>query len=556
MLDKELILVGGFLSDDIEIFNKFLSQNKNLKVLDSSEILVNVTGATHMHRVEQLRSIIDSKLSVLDHDLAICFDEMWNYPQNINLMVDICFDIPHLIYIVRPVHECISVMFKKSKFTDISEFMKNVDYVSTIKQYYQSIYIISNLYKDNVILIDAHDLKDDPYGALLHITSKINIPKSKYKSAILSNLKDEINLLGDNILSYNQGLYWKEGNPKPVIVNQHYEDMLDLSLAHNLRGESYIAEQNLNFFLSKYPNNNRGLYNKGVFTIKHNLLEGHKYLSKGRSENVYGSKPPILGLPEWNGESNCKVLFYLEGGLGDEIHFVRFVKNIRAYGCEVITCCNKSLKEIFKYVDGIGEIIDRSELHYYKFDYYIPAMSCIINLNLQYSDITGNSYINIPFRDSPNFSKPRIGLRWRGNPQFEHEQHRLFPSELLFNAVSEMDAQFISLQKDVGAEETPNWVEKVNLDTWMDTARAINSCDLIITSCTSVAHLAGAMGKKTYIVIPLLPYFVWAPEGENTIFYNNVRLFRQTVFQSWKEPFIKLNQVLENEIGYNFKNSR
>jgi hypothetical protein len=357
--------------------------------------------------------------------------------------------------------------------------------------------------------------------------------------------------MGDNVLSYNQGLFWKEGNPKPIPVNPHYEDLLDLSLVHNLRGESYIAEQNLNFFLSKYPNNNRGLYNKGIFTIKTNLLEGHKYLSKGRSENVYGSKPPISGLKEWNGESNCRVLFYLEGGLGDEIHFVRYVKNVIAYSCEVITCCNKSLKEIFKYVDGIGEIIDKSELPYYKFDYYIPAMSCIINLGLQYKDISGEPYINIPFRDAPNFDKPVIGLRWRGNPKFEHEQHRLFPSELLFDAVKNVDAHYVSLQKDLGAEETPSWVNRVNLDTWMDTARAINSCDLVISSCTSVAHLAAAMGKKTYIAIPLLPYFVWAPEGDKTLFYNNVRLFRQTVFQSWKEPFINLKQVLENEIRHN-----
>ena len=551
MLNKQLILVGGFLLDDIEIFKRFLSQNKNLHVLKSSDILNNVDGNNHLHRINSLRSIIDSKLSTIQQDIAVNFDETWNSSQNVNLIVDICFDIPQLIYIVRPVHECISIMFKKSKFHDISEFMRNVDYVNLLKQYYQAIYLISNIYKDNVTLIDIHDLKAQPSEVLLQLVTKCEIPKCKYSVSILSRLEGEINLMGDNVLSYNQGLFWKEGNPKPIPINPHYQDLLDLSLVHNLRGESYIAEQNLNFFLSKYPNNNRGLYNKGIFTIKTNLLEGHKYLSKGRSENVYGSKPPISGLKEWNGESNCRVLFYLEGGLGDEIHFVRYVKNVIAYGCEVITCCNKSLKEIFKYVDGIGEIIDKSELPYYKFDYYIPAMSCIINLGLQYKDISGEPYINIPFRDAPNFDKPVIGLRWRGNPKFEHEQHRLFPSELLFNAVKNVDAHYISLQKDDGVEDTPLWVNKVNLDTWTDTARAINSCDLVISSCTSVAHLAAAMGKKTYIAIPLLPYFVWAPEGEKTLFYNNVRLFRQTVFQSWKEPFINLKQVLENEIRHN-----
>lgn len=551
MLSKKLILVGGFLSEDIEILRRFLANNKNLHFLKSPQIFNNNTSnRNYLNYISNIRANVENLFSTIEQDIVISLDEMWNARQNVDIVTDVCFDVPHLVYILRPVHECVSIMFKKSGYHDISEFMKNIDYTTQIKNYYQSIYVISNIYKDYVTLIDVHDLKKSPQEVIGKLVSTINIPKSKYNVSILNSIRDQVNLLGDNVISYNQEIFWKEGNQKPLPVNTHYEQMLDLSLAHNLKGETFIAEQNLNFFLSKYPNNNRGLYNKGVFTIKNNLLEGHKYLAKGRCENVYGSKPPILGLKEWNGESNCRVLFHLEGGLGDEIHFVRFVKNIRAYGCEVITCCNKQLKGIIKYVDGIGEVIDRSQLREYKFDYYVPAMSCIVNLGLQYKDISNEPYINIPFKNTPSFSKPVIGLRWRGNPKFEHEQHRLFPSGLLFNAVQGVDANFISLQKDLGAEERPLWVNEVQLDTWMDTAKAIHASNLVISSCTSVAHLAAAMGKQTYIIIPMLPYFVWAPEGDRSLFYKNVRLFRQTVYQSWVEPFDKLKQVLENETRY------
>ena len=125
------------------------------------------------------------------------------------------------------------------------------------------------------------------------------------------------------------------------------------------------------------------------------------------------------------------------------------------------------------------------------------------------------------------YSKIRIGLCWKGNPKFEHEQHRIFPHNLFFDSVKNIDAEFISLQKGKGEDERPEWVEKVSLDTWEDTSKAIASCDLVITSCTSVAHLAGAMGTKTWIIIPILPYYLWALPGEKTSYYDSVTLFRQ-----------------------------
>jgi hypothetical protein len=119
-------------------------------------------------------------------------------------------------------------------------------------------------------------------------------------------------------------------------------------------------------------------------------------------------------------------------------------------------------------------------------------MTASIPLGWQYKHIDGSAYLPKP--DVAKSGKLRIGLRWQGNPEFEHQQHRLFPAQYMFNAVKGLDVEYVSLQRDEGSEHKPAWVKDVPLQHWEDTRQAIASCDLVVTSCTSVAHMAAAMG--------------------------------------------------------------
>ena len=74
---------------------------------------------------------------------------------------------------------------------------------------------------------------------------------------------------------------------------------------------------------------------------------------------------------------------------------------------------------------------------------------------------------------------------------------------------------------------------------------AIASCDLVITSCTSIAHLSGAMGIPTWIIPPVLPYYLWAYPINKTVWYNSVKLFRQKMYGSWNEPFNEIKLALQ-----------
>jgi hypothetical protein len=110
----------------------------------------------------------------------------------------------------------------------------------------------------------------------------------------------------------------------------------------------------------------------------------------------------------------------------------------------------------------------------------------------------------------------------------------------MFHAVKGADAEFVSLQRDADLEFKPGWVKDSKLDTWEDTRAAIAGCDLVISSCTSVAHLAGAMGIETWLISPVLPYFLWAAEGDKTPYYDSMTIYHQEVFGDWQSPFNKI----------------
>lgn len=209
-------------------------------------------------------------------------------------------------------------------------------------------------------------------------------------------------------------------------------------------------------------------------------------------------------------------------------------------GCTAVVSCQPEIADVVRHADGVDVVVQHEAALGVLHDYYCPAMSAPIALGYEQKDLRGDAYIDRP----PGDVVPgRIGLRWQGNPAYEHATKRLFPPELLFDAVQGRDC--ISLQKGKGEEHRPNWVKEVPLETWVDTATAIASCELVITSCTAIAHLAGTMGVKTWAVIPLVPYYLWTYPGSETPYYDSITLFRQTEVDNWQAPFEQIAHAME-----------
>ena len=138
-----------------------------------------------------------------------------------------------------------------------------------------------------------------------------------------------------------------------------------------------------------------------------------------------------------------------------------------------------------------------------------------------------------------------VGLRWSGNPKFEHEQLRKFPPKLMLDLCDIPGIQFYSLQKE-DQQLLPASVTDLEplLGTWGCTASAIQRMDLVITSCTAVAHLAAGMGKPTWVVVPVMPYYPWARPGSKSDWYPTVKLFRQECYGEWWKPFDEISKNL------------
>ena len=268
------------------------------------------------------------------------------------------------------------------------------------------------------------------------------------------------------------------------------------------------------------------------------VSSGYALLDKGRATTVWGDQFTSTQ-PVWNGEAGT-VLLRLERGLGDQIHQVRYARDLKAKGCTVVVSCQSQLAELMTQAEGVDVVVQHEAAAGVYHDYFLPAMSAPIQLGYQTNDnISGRSYIPRP---EVEVVPGRIGLRWQGFNGYEHATKRKFPADLLFDAVAGRDC--VSLQRDEGSELRPRFVEEVPLDTWTDTAKAIASCELVITSCTSVAHLAGAMGIPTWNIIPMVPYYLWTFPGHKTPYYDNMWLFRQTNPDDWAEPFEKISNEL------------
>ena len=313
--------------------------------------------------------------------------------------------------------------------------------------------------------------------------------------------------------------------------------LLDQQLAAGLRGD---FEEGWRIAQLLPENDPRAAFNRGWYLLQRGeLLAGHNLMDAGRGINVFGNRHIGSTLPIWRGEPGV-VLLNLEGGLGDQIHGVRWAREIERRGCRVVVACSSQLAELFIDVEGVSAVVQHEAACGVYHNYWLPSMSAVVALKYEYEDLRGDPYIR---QRGSSLGKlgGRIGMRWCGNPKFEHEQHRLFPSRLLFDAVRSMGAsEYLSLQRDEGAEDRPGWALEVPLGTWVETAEAISACDLVVTSCTSIAHLAGALGVPTLIVVPVLSYYLWALPGPVTPYYNSVTLFRQEKHMDWTAPFANM----------------
>ena len=310
------------------------------------------------------------------------------------------------------------------------------------------------------------------------------------------------------------------------------------------------------------PEDLRHLFNRGWFLINRGDLQGgFQCLESGRFLGVYGSgklntDKPILN-PKVHTIESKVIIINMEAGFGDQIIHARFANEIKKRGGTAILCCDAKLHSLFSRIPGVSKCITFSEVSSTLHDYWIPSFSCSWILGHTFDTLPNEPYI-FPNEEYTNkwksiikSDKIKVGIRWSGNPKFEHQQFRIFPSHSLIDLHKYQKIQFYSLQRDHDVVELPEEIIDLQhqLENWDDTTSAVKELDLVITSCTSIAHLSAAMGKPTWVIVPLLPYHIWAYGGDHSPWYQKTtRVFRQQVFGNWEDTF----KILEQELVKQF----
>ena len=170
--------------------------------------------------------------------------------------------------------------------------------------------------------------------------------------------------------------------------------------------------------------------------------------------------------------------------------------------------------------------------------------------NATYENLSGKPYLKTsPTKLFGSKGGLKVGIRWAGNPQFEHEQHRKFDPTPLIEMHNIPGVMFYSLQRDENIIEDLPFGDLRNLLTdWESTASVMAGLDLVITSCTSIAHCAAALGVETWVIVPVLPYYTWAVPGNKSAWYDSVTLYRQEAYGDWSATMQRIREDLEQKV--------
>ncbi len=260
--------------------------------------------------------------------------------------------------------------------------------------------------------------------------------------------------------------------------------------------------------------------------------------------------------PKWTGQplAGKTILLYSEQGLGDAIHFIRFAAVLQKQGATAVVHGPPALLALLNKSPGIHTYIPNSLPVDRPFDYHCSLLDVADTLHIDDSNIPmAGGYVK-PAENLVAYwqrwlhglppAKLRVGLVWQGNRDHMADKFRSYPLGT-YDGLSRIDqVQFISLQQGFGTEQISRWNGLRPLmelpqgtdsssGAFMDTAAIVTQLDLVITSDTSMAHLAGSLGRPAWVLLNKMPDWRWLLDREDSPWYSSLRLFRQSTQGDW-----------------------
>jgi hypothetical protein len=269
--------------------------------------------------------------------------------------------------------------------------------------------------------------------------------------------------------------------------------------------------------------------------------------------------------PVWNGAplEGRTLLVVCDQSLGDTLQFVRYLPWLRAEAQGRVICAAQRVLLPLLAASGFDDIVALDDvvpfnvhtsvmmlpaLHYAKrksIDVPVPYLRASSELVQQWHERLAER------------SGLKVGICWQGNKNYPWDEMRSIPLAQFAPLAEVPGVRLISLQYGYGREQLAEWGEKLGIvdlgddvdresGAFMDTAAIVKNLDLVITSDTSTAHLAGGLGAHVWVALSRAPEFRWMRAGEACPWYPSMRLFRQTELGQWPPVFARLAEALRS----------
>ena len=297
------------------------------------------------------------------------------------------------------------------------------------------------------------------------------------------------------------------------------------------------------------------------------LLANGEY-DEGWREYEWRLRLPELGgraasspVPRWSGEDlrGKSLLVTVEQGIGDTLQFVRFVARLAERGTRIVVQAPAELCALLATAPGVAATV-ATGAPLPAVDAETPLLSLPRRLGVTVDDIAGPKRYLASDRSRRSEIAPvpgrggaaarKFGIAWAGTPHHRNDHRRSMSLAALAPLFSLPDVAWFSLQKGAGAAQLERVAEArdvVPLDPQSDfgrTAALVDALDAVVTVDTSIAHLAGALGKPVFVLLPFAPDWRWGIAGDRTRWYPTARLFRQPAVGDWDSAVASLRESL------------
>lgn len=273
--------------------------------------------------------------------------------------------------------------------------------------------------------------------------------------------------------------------------------------------------------------------------------------------------------PLWNGayQPEKTLLIHAEQGMGDVIQFVRYAAHARKKVGRVILDCHAPLRKILTDIQGVDEVVTTGK-PLPEFDMHLPLLSLpgvlwdtLDHIPNDIPYLKADAVLVDKWSNKISTEKYKVGIVWAGNPKHEDDHNRSISLDIFAQLLKSPEVIFCSLQKErqdflsVKVQECMNLIDAgPELKDFADTAALINNLDLIISVDTAVAHLAGAIGKPVWLLLPFAPDWRWMLGREDTPWYPTMRIFRQSRPGDWEGVLVEVMYALKTN-AQNFHSS-